>query len=127
MSTILPNVESFRSLFLPAILAELDEKYRVAKRDLKGFHAAWLNASGDCTVHVAGRALTTRDIIAGKNGYASARDIDWRATSVPGVAQDTLAYICDMVEAERPEWFVKTSKVYAKSAPSVDMLAELGL
>lgn len=127
MPTILPNVESFRTLFLPAILAELDEKYRVAQRDFKGFHASWLNASGDCLVHVGGRTLTTRDVIAGKNGYASARDIDWRATSVPGVAQDTLAYISDVVAAERPEWFVKTAKVYVKAAPSLAMLAELGL
>jgi hypothetical protein len=127
MSTILPNIEGFRIVFLPAILAELDGKYAVARRDGKGFHAAWLNAAGDLPVNVGGRTISVRDVIAGKNGFTSSRDIDWRTTSVEGIAADTLDFISREVERERPEWFVKVSKVYVKRAPSLDVLAELGL
>jgi hypothetical protein len=127
MSTILPNVEGFRNIFLPAILAELDAKFTVASRDGKGFHAAWLNAAGDLPVNVGGRTISLRDVIAGKNGFASSKDIDWRATSVEGIASDTLEFIIREVERERPEWFVKVQKVYVKRAPSLDVLAELGL
>lgn len=127
MSTILPNVEGFRNIFLPAIISELDAKFSAAKRDGKGFHAAWLNAAGDLPVNVGGRTISVRDVIAGKNGFASSRDIDWRATSVDGIAADTLDFISREVEAERPEWFVKVSKVYVKRAPSLDMLSSLGL
>lgn len=127
MSTILPNVEGFRNIFLPAILAELDAKYAVARRDGKGFHAAWLNAAGDLPVNVGGRTISVRDVIAGKNGFASSRDIDWRATSVEGIAADTLEFVSREVENVRPEWFVKVSKVYVKRAPTLDVLADLGL
>lgn len=127
MATILPNVEGFRNIFLPAIIAELDAKFGVARRDGKGFHAAWLNAAGDLPVLVGGRTISVRDVIAGKNGFASSRDIDWRATSVEGIAADTLEFVSREVENVRPEWFVKVSKVYVKRAPTLDVLADLGL
>ena len=127
MSTILPNVEGFRNIFLPALIAELDAKFSVARRDGKGFHAAWLNAVGDLPVNVGGRTISVRDVIAGKNGFASSRDIDWRATSVEGIAADTLEFVSREVENVRPEWFVKVSKVYVKRAPTLAVLADLGL
>ena len=127
MSTILPNIETFRRVFLPAIVAELDSKYAIARRDGKGFHTAWLNAAGDLPVNVGGHTLTVRDVIAGLNGFESAKDIDWRTTTVEGIAADTLNFVWDEVENVRPEWLVKVKKVYVKRAPSASLLAELGL
>lgn len=129
MSTFnMPNVESFRRVFLPTLVSYLREngKFSVSG-DLK---LSCVNSLGDVPVYVGGNKLTFRSVVAGKNGVECASQVNWREVDTAGtLAQVARDYLVSELEREVPEWFNNERKVYksGRGAVSVDILESLGL
>lgn len=129
MSTFnMPNVESFRRVFLPDLVKYLRKNGKFAVNgDLK---LSCVNALGDVPVFINDTKLTFRGVVAGKNGVQCASQVNWREVDTLGtLAQVARDYLVSELEREVPEWFNNDRKVYkaGRGAVSVDVLESLGL